>query len=239
MAGQVWEGTVEGRVHRVETRGDVIRTLSWSVDGETVVEKKTMDDKAILRSSAAAYVGSLQVRFSTLGGPRRATLLDSEGLGELGVGGVDLTPEPGSPAARHHEKLLAHPTRYTAAATLGGVATVLVPILIAALLARFAVNIPWPTIPWPDLPAVPWPDLPSIPWPDLPNIPWPEVTLPDVSLPGWLTWIIDNLRFVWPVILAFVLARAELKRRRKHAEELEARRNSATEDESDSDEHLA
>ena len=226
MADQVWESTIEGRVHRVESSGDISRRLTWSIDGEQVAEKKSMDDKVTLKADAAAYDGSLQVRFSTLGGPRRATLL-AEGLGELGVGGTELAPEPGSPAALHTEKLLAHPTRYTAIATLGGVAKVLVPILIAALIARFAVNIPWPDI---NLPDIPFPDLPSIPWPDIsfPDIPWP-----DVSMPGWLAWILDHAKYIWPVVLAYVLAQAELKRRRKHAAEMEAQRTKAVDPKAD------
>lgn len=217
MAHQVWESTIEGRVHRLESVGDISRRHTWSVDGEIVAEKKSMDDKVTLKASGSTYEGSLRVVFSTLGGPRRATLLGAEGLGELGVGGTDLTPEPGSPAARHEKKVLAHPTRYTIIATLGGLATVVVPILLVALLARFAVNIPWPDI------NIPFPDLPSIPWPNLPDIPWPDISLPDVSLPGWLSWILDNIHFVWPVVLAYVLARREIKRRRAQAEALEAR----------------
>ena len=216
MASQVWQGTVEGRVHRVETSGDISRTVTWSVDGETVAEKKTMDDKAVLEADTAVYDGSLVVRFSTLGAPRRATLLATDDVAELGVGGTDLTPEPGSPAALHHDKLLANPTRYTALATLGGVVKVVVPLLIAALVARLAVAIPWPDV---DLPDIPLPDLPSIPWPD---IDLPSVPLPDVTLPGWLAWILDNIHFVWPVILAFYLARREINRRRKQAAALEA-----------------
>lgn len=227
MADQVWEGTVGGQVHRVEARGDFSRTVTWSIDGERVAEKKSMDDKVTLSSGDAAYDGSLQVRFSTLGGPRRATVLEGVGLGELGVGGVDLAPEPGSPAARHHEKLLAHPTRFTVIATLGGVAKVVVPILLAALVARFAVNLPWPDI---DLPRIPFPDLPDIPWPD---ISLPDIDLPDVSLPGWLAWILDHANYVWPVVLAFVLARAEVTRRRKHTAQLEAQRRTAQEDTDD------
>lgn len=218
MADQVWESTVGGRVHRVESSGDLNRRLTWSIDGEQVAERKSMDDKVTLKADTTAYDGSLQVRFSTLGAPRRATLLAAEGLGELGVGGIELAPEPGSPAALHSERLLAHPARYTAIATLGGVAKVLVPILVAALVARFVVTIPWPDI---NLPGIALPDLPSIPWPDvsLPGIAWP-----DVSLPGWLAWILEHAKYVWPVVLAYVLAQAELKRRRKHAAEMEAQR---------------
>lgn len=228
---QVWEGTVEGRVHRVESRGDVVRTHVWSVDGEQVAEKKTMDDKVTLKASTAAYDGALLVRFSSLGGPRRATVLPHEGLGELGLGGTDLAPEPGSAAARHHEKLLAHPTRYTMIATLGGVAKVVVPILLVALLARFAVNIPWPDI------NIPFPDLPSIPSPNLPSIPWPDANLPDWSLPGWLAWIVDNVKYIAPVVLAFVFARAEISRRRRQSNPLVPRRTEpGAHDDQDEDE---
>lgn len=230
MADQVWESTIGGRVHRVETSGDLNRRLTWSIDGEQVAEKKSMDGKVTLKAGAAAYDGSLLVRFSTLGGPRRATLLEAEGLGELGVGGVDLAPEPGSPAALHHDKLIAHPTRFTAIATLGGVAKVVVPLLIAALVARLAVNIPWPDV---NLPDIPFPDLPSIPWPDVnvPDIPLPN--LPDVTLPGWLAWILDHVHYIWPVVLAYVFARREIKRRRTQAEELETQRTIAAEDRPD------
>lgn len=230
MVDQVWQSTIEGRIHRLEAHGDISRVLTWSVDGEQVAHRKSMDDKVTLKASGAAYDGSLQVRFSALGRPRRATVLPHEGLGELGIGGTDLAPEPGSRAALHHDKLLANPGRYTLIATLGGVAKVVVPIVLVALLARIAVNIPWP-----DLPDIPFPDLPSIPWPDLPNIPWPDIDLPDVSLPGWLAWILDNVHYVWPVVLAFVLARSEIKRRRAQAEALEARRVHAG-DEDDADE---
>ena len=44
-----------------------------------------------------------------------------------------------------------------------------------------------------------------------------------MAVPGWLAWILDNIHYVWPVLLAFYLARREIARRRKHAEELEAK----------------
>lgn len=43
-------------------------------------------------------------------------------------------------------------------------------------------------------------------------------SLPDWSLPGWVREVLDVLTFVFPVVLAFVLARAEVKRRRKQDE---------------------
>ncbi len=71
-----------------------------------------------------------------------------------------------------------HPTRYALIATVGGVAKVVVPILLTLVAVRFAVRIPWPDLPFPDLPdlpSVPWPD---IPWPDLPSIPCPTCRCP-------------------------------------------------------------
>jgi len=67
------------------------------------------------------------------------------------VGGVDLTPAPGSPAAVDHDKVLAHPRRYTATATLAAAAGVVVPIVVIALLARVAAKVPWPDMPWPSI----------------------------------------------------------------------------------------
>ena len=42
--------------------------------------------------------------------------------------------------------------------------------------------------------------------------------LPDVSVPGWVEAVLDKVKYVWPVVLAFVLARAEINRRRKQDE---------------------
>ncbi|MQW77501.1 hypothetical protein GHK92_16635 [Nocardioides sp. dk4132] len=223
---QAWDlATAQGR-HRVEVRGTVNRQVTWLHDGVVVARKKSMDDKIRVkpgegldedeRTRLPEGLGMVGVLFTHLGRPRRATLYTAEeadGLTSLtGLGGIDLDPEPGSRAAAYEEKVLAHPRRYAAIQTAGGVATVLVPILVAALLARLALTVPWPD--W-DLPSIPWPDwsLPSIPWPDLPSIPWP-----DWSLPGWLAWVLDHASYVWPVVLAYVLARGEVRRRRHQAE---------------------
>jgi hypothetical protein len=93
---------------------------------------------------------------------------------------------------------------------LGGVAKIVVPIILAALAARLAFALPLPD--W-DLPRIPWPDLPSIPRPDLPSIPWP-----DWSMPGWLAWLLAKVQYVWPLLLAYVLARGEIRRRRQQDE---------------------
>jgi len=203
---QVWEGLVDGRRHRVELSSGLLPLISWTVDGEPVASKKVTGERTTLTETrdderGAARLVVRTTRFATK--PRRATVLGPDEL----VGGVDLTPAPGSPAAIHHDKVLAHPRRYTALATLGAAAGVIVPIVVIALLARLATKIPWPDIPWPDLPGIPWPSI------DLPSIPWPDVDLPEVALPGWVEFVLDNAHYVVPVIVAFVLARAEIRRR--------------------------
>ncbi|CAB4698861.1 MAG: hypothetical protein F2667_04340 [Actinobacteria bacterium] len=204
---QVWTATTDGREHRVEAElGPVSRRLRWSVDGAEVGTTKSASEKITVESTDPATAATVRVRFSTLGRPRRATLV-REGSPDL-----DLVPEAGSAAATYEDRVREHPQRYAAIETLGGVATVVVPILVATLLARVAFSVPWPTIDLPDLPRIPWPDLPGIPWPDLPGIPWPD--LPDIAVPAWIEWTARNAKYVWPVVLAFVLARVEIRRRR-------------------------
>ena len=41
---------------------------------------------------------------------------------------------------------------------------------------------------------------------------------PDWSLPGWVREVLDKAKYVLPVIIAFVLARAEIRRRRTQDE---------------------
>ncbi|MFC7495274.1 MULTISPECIES: hypothetical protein [unclassified Nocardioides] len=199
MSTQTWTSTVEGRTHRVEADEGLSRRVRWYVDDELAAEKKSMDEKIRLE----APTGRLEVRFSTLGAPRRATVhTDGDE--------VDLVPAPGSKAARHEEAVRAHPERYAVIQTVGGVAKVVVPILLTVLLARFAFSLRI-DLPLPDLP-----DLPSLPRPDLPGVPLPD--LPDWSLPGWVEQVLDVAHYVWPVVLAYVLARAEIKRRRRQDE---------------------
>ena len=216
---QVWTLDHDGRAHRVVAGGGLAHVVRWYVDGELLAERKTSDDKVTLEAPAEGKgkllddpegKAKLLVYFSGLGTPRRATLYAAEeGVAALtGLGGIDLLPEPGSKAAAYEDRVREHPTRYAALATAGGVAKVLVPILLTLLVVRIAVDIPWPSIPHPDLP-----DLPSIPWP---SIPWPDLPdLPDWQLPGWLTWLLGKLKYVWPIVLAYVLARAEIRRRRE------------------------
>jgi len=193
---QVWRLHADRREHRVEADPGASRRIRWYVDGELVAEKRSMDEKVRLESSA----GRVQVRFSTLGAPRRATLADD-------ADGQDLVPEPGSAAARHEDRLRAHPERYALLQTAAGVGKVVVPIVLASMLARFVFSLPI------QLPAIPFPDLPSLPSPDLPSLPLPD--LPSWTPPGWVERVLDVAHYVWPVVLAFVLARAEIRRRRR------------------------
>ena len=215
---QLWEGTDDGARHRVEVTGEVVRTLRWWVDDELVVEKKSMDDKlTVTREGGQA----LTVRHSSLGAPRRATLYDDQPTALVGLGGLDLVPEEGSRAALWERRVVEHPRRHTVLATLGAAAGVIVPIVLLAIVLPLLSRIPWPDIdiPLPDLPSIPWPDLPSIPWPDLPSIPWPDVDLPDWALPGWMRWVLEHAKYVVPVVVAFVVARGEIRRRRQQLEE--------------------
>ena len=126
-------------------------------------------------------------------------------------------PEPGSKAAAYEDKIRAHPQRYAAIQTVVGVAKVVVPIIVAILLARLAFRIPLPD--W-DLPDLPWPNLPDLPWPDLPS-----PNLPDITVPGWVRWLLDKAKYVVPVLIAIGLAQGEIKRRQKQdqlREELDA-----------------
>lgn len=193
---QVWTLTIDGVAHRVEASGGLRRHVQWYADGERVAAKGGMEGKLRLSSDD---LGTLEVRYGGLGRPRRATL-----------GGVDLEPEPDSPAAQFEDRVRAHPNRYAAIQTAGGVARVVVPILLTLLTIRFALSFDWPN----------W-DLPDLPSPNLPGIALPS--LPDLSPPGWLRWVLEHAKYVIPILIAYGLAQAEIKRRRKQ-DELRAER---------------
>jgi len=207
---QRWNLWALGRRHRVEVVGSVTRTVTWYVDGQLVATKKSSQDDLHLqpgRGSDAhdptpeqAKVGTVRVRFTTFGRTKRVTWceaqddLDFDAI--FGTGGIDFDPEPGSPAALRAERIRSHPRRYAAVAVAGGAAKVLIPLLIGLLGLRLAVHIPWPDL-------------------NLPSIPWPHVDLPDWAAPAWVTWLVDHVHYVWPPILAGLLARAEIKRHRR------------------------
>lgn len=199
QAIQVWTLTIDGAAHRVEVRGGALRRYTqWYVDDVEIEAKGSSEGKLRLTSEDH---GTLVVRHSALGAPLSAT-----------IAGIDLVPASGSAAEHHEDRVRAHPNRYAAIQTAGGVARVVIPILLTLVTVRFAFSFDWPD--W-DLPS---PNLPDIPWPNLPSIPFP-----DVSLPGWLRWILEHAKYVVPILIAFGLAQAEIKRRRKQ-DELRAER---------------
>jgi hypothetical protein len=216
-----WHLRVAGSEHRVEIAGSVSRTSSWYVDDELVASKKSTEDRVVLAGTRSAdqVIG---LRFDGLGRARRVTLFETDPVlkakarAALGTGGIDLDPEAGSPAARRQERIRQHPRRHAVLAVAGGVAKVVAPLLLGLLVVRFAISLPWPHF---DLPRIPWPDidLPRIPWPDinLPHIPWPNIQLPDWQAPAWVGWVLDRVKYVWPIVVAVVLVRGEIVRQRK------------------------
>ena len=202
------------REHVVEiTEAGLARRLTWLVDGEEVATKKTSEDRAVLDGEG---VGAVGVRLPRLTGPaRRVTLFEDEARAHTGLGGTDLDPEPGTRAAAREEWIRAHPHQHTARRTAVAVAGVVGPLLLFWLLSRIVVAVPWPDV---DLPSIPWPDLPGIPWPDLPAIPWPDVDLPSIPWPDVPDWVETAAKLVGPVLLAFLLARGEVRRRHQQDE---------------------
>lgn len=214
-----WLLTWESAEHAVEIDDAGLgRRITWTIDGEEIATKKTSDDKVVLDGHER---GAIAVRLPTFIGPaRRVTWWDGDTeLGAAaaaltGIGGVDLDPEPGSKAAVREEWIRAHPRKYAARRTAVAVAGVAVPLIVLWLLAQ----IPILEIDWPDWDInIPWPD---IPWPD---IPWPTISLPEFSLfdftvPEWVKAVADKAKYVWPVVLAAVLANREVARRRRQDE---------------------
>jgi hypothetical protein len=215
---QRWHLVHGEQEHLVEvSQSSWTREVVWTRGGTQLATKKTSDDTIVL-SGEKGEGGAVRLKFPPMGPARRVTLHGSETEAHTGLGGADFEPEAGSKAARRAEWIGAHPHLHTARQTAVAAAGVGLPVLLVWLLSM----VPWPSVdlPWPDvdLPSIPRPDLPSIPWPDisLPAIPWPEVDLPD--LPPW----VDTVRkYAIPILIAFFVARGEVKRRRK-AEEKKA-----------------
>lgn len=212
-----WLLTRDGAQHVLEI-GDkgLRRELVWSVDGVQAATKRSSDERIVLTSEEH---GALGVRLPAFVGPaRRVTLYGGEVEAHAGTGGTDFDPESGSRAAAREEWIREHPHLHTARQTALAAGGVIVPLLLLWLLGQVVLPaVPWPAI---SLPDVPLPDLPDIPWPE---IPWPHINLPSIpwpdlpDLPGWV-------KYVFPVVLAFLLARAEIRRRRtqderKHTEQ--------------------
>jgi hypothetical protein len=214
-----WSLVADGRSHVVEiSDAGFSRRVVWLVDDKQVASRKAGEERLrITPDDDIQGLGALALRFPSLVGPTRRVIwyggsddLDAAAEAAIGLGGLDFEPEPGSAPARREARIREHPRRYAATQTAAGVAKVVVPLLLIFLMSKLALSVDWP-----DLPRIPWPDLPRIPWPDIawPSIPWPDWSLP--ALPEWMREVLGKLKYVWPVILAFVLARAEVDRRRK------------------------
>lgn len=223
---QQWTLQVGPHLHEVSAREHswASREIVWRCDGRIVASKRSGDERVVLAPGNAVRgeanvapdadlpdgLGAIRVISTALGKPRRAIWFEGgEGVAHTGVGGVDLEPEAGSPAAAYEAKAAANPRLYAARHVATGVGKVVLPIIGVWLLARLAGLLPDFSIDLPDL-NIPWPDihLPQIPWPD---IPWPD--LPDWELPGWVHRIVDNAKYVVPILIGIGLARSEMRRR--------------------------
>jgi len=217
-----WTLTCDGVRHEVAVRdAGLRRRITWWADGREIASRLTSDDHVRLAPAATEDrgIGVVRIVMPTFIGPVRRVALHRDGddmdamtSAVAGIGGLDLAPPPGSSAERRLDRIAAHPRRHEITRT--GIAVLGV---IAALLGvRLLVAIPWPD--W-NLPSIPIPSipLPDIPWPDIPwpDIPWPSIPLPDVELPVWLKWILANLKYVTPVLIAYLIARGETRRRRE------------------------
>lgn len=211
--GEHWVLTSAGREHRVEIRrGRLRREVVWSIDGVEAARDRSMDDRFRLTTDRDLVV----VRLPSFVGPaRRVTLFEvtdeqdeqESARARLGLGdGMDFIPEPGSRAAQREQWITEHPRQYQALTVGTAIGKVVAPILLVLLFGSLVFAIPWPD--W-NLPSIP---LPSIPWP---SIPWPSIPWPDWSLPGWVELILDNAKYVVPVLVAWALASGEIRRRRR------------------------
>ncbi|CAN7315861.1 hypothetical protein [Knoellia sp. LjRoot47] len=209
MSGQTFEIAYAGHTHRVVvTDSGLAREYVWTCDGVEVARRQSLDDRVTLTPKSppgsepetgaqSGEIGKIRVR-AGFTGVRRATLV-------IAGTEVDLVPEAGSAAARREERVRAHPRRHVALHTTAALAKVLIPVLGIGLVISWLPSIDLPRIPWPDI------DLPSLPWPsiDLPSLP-----RPDWELPSWVRWVLDKVKYVWPVLLAFGIAQHEVRRRR-------------------------
>jgi hypothetical protein len=181
--------------------------------------RKSVRDRALLSSDSPDAVaqeqsgaGGIRVRFTGLGRSKRVTWFEGEESvaatvrAMAGAGGIDFDPEPGSPSALRADRIRRHPRRHAALAIAGGVAKVVIPMLIGILGLRLHFDVTWPDL---NLPAIPWPD-----W-DLPSIPWPDLHLPHWAAPAWVVWLVDRMRYVAPVVIAGAVACAEIRRQRR------------------------
>jgi hypothetical protein len=210
---QRWSLILHGQSHRVEVEGSVMRTTRWYIDDDLVATKRS-GKGTVLLGSASMTGCAIELELGVLRSAWRATVFEGEDhavvkeLVATGTEGVDLEPEQGSPAARREQHIREHTWRHTTIAAAVGVMRVIAPLVMGLLVVRFALTLPWPqwSVAWPHL------DMPRIP---LPDIPWPGVHLPNWEPPQWARLVARTMRYGWPVLLALVVARIEIDRRRE------------------------
>lgn len=216
-----WRLEHAGESHVVEVAQGFRRGIVWSVDGEEVARKRTTDDRTTIGAEGRDDKIALKIS-SWTDSARRVALYPATGKGKgatvsaaaaIGAGGIDFIPDPGTKAAKRQAKMLAHPKRFLLQRTGTALAAVLLAIGAGWIARQLLELLPDVDLPDVDLPRV----LPEI---DLPEIPWPSIDLPD--LPDVPEWVGAISPFVIPVVIAAVIARGELKRRRAHVERRQA-----------------
>lgn len=216
----MWRTTSDGCEHVVAiVDAGLQRRMTWTAGGAEVASRTTSDDRVVLDGGDRGAIG---VRLPTFVGPaRRVTWWGPDvrpgalAAARLGIGGLDLAPDAGSRAAARETWIRAHPRLHTARRAAGAAAGVVLPAVLLWLVGQVVLPaVPWPDWDLPTLPTLPWPDV------DLPAVPWPDVDLPalDVTVPGWVRTVADHATYVWPVLVAVVLARGEVRRRRAQDE---------------------
>ncbi|MDO9352785.1 MAG: hypothetical protein Q7T55_03770, partial [Solirubrobacteraceae bacterium] len=193
----------------IASSGTFSRTIVWTVDGQEVARKRTSEERVTLAADGHDLAVTMKIS-DWSDSARRVRLFAASSssaahaVALTGLGGEDFHPDPGTKAARRQARMAAHPTRYTIQRTATAIAGVGVPLLVIWLLGQLIGQIAFPDV---DLPEIPVPDI------DLPSIPMPSIDLPDVdlpalpALPGWVKEILGALKYVFPVAVAFVIAR--------------------------------
>lgn len=223
-----WRVERDGAEHVVSIAKDGVfqRKFRWTVDGDEVAEKRTSDDRFTLSADDHPYAVTIRMaQFSD--SARRVQLFTGDdstvvqATAATGLGGTDLLPDAGTRAARRQARMAENPTLYTAQRTLGAVVSIVGPIVVIWLLAQLLSVIPWPDV---DLPDVPWPDIDL---PDAPDVPLPDINLPSIDLPdlpAWMEQVADAAKYVVPVLIAFGVARGEIRRKKRADERREDQR---------------
>ena len=135
----------------------------------------------------AGQAPRLLLRRSARRGGRRSIPTATTSPRSSGLGGLDLVPEPGSAAERYDDKLRDHPNRYAGLAALGGVAKVLVPILLTFVRCTSRSTSPGHT-------------CPSRTCRRSRGRRARSRTCRTGSVPDEVWWVLDKAKYVWPVV---------------------------------------